>query len=175
MTAPIAHSDLETALFQAIHEFFEDRASPKPEDVKAGSDRDNEALSSGRLQLAATVLFLQMIAADHGSRHDEHKALLNILSRVLRIEGEKAAMVIRVAEEHVKKPLPRLLRLLRDRCSEPQKKKIVESMWRLAFADAELAGQEEYFVRKVAESLGLSRADLVETKILAREAFLATD
>jgi uncharacterized tellurite resistance protein B-like protein len=173
MTAPIAHSDLETALFQAIHEFFEDRANPNPEGARI--EGDNEALSGGRLQLAATVLFLQMIAADHGSRHDEHKALLNILSRVLRIEGEKAAMVIRVAEEHVKKPLPKLLRLLRERCSEPQKKKLVESMWRLAFADAELAGQEEYFVRKVAESLGLSRADLVETKILAREGFLATD
>jgi len=42
----------------------------------------------------------------------------------------------------------------------------------LAFADADLAGHEEYFVRKVSQSLGLSRADLIETKILAREAFL---
>jgi len=48
-------------------------------------------------------------------------------------------------------------------------------MWQLAFADAELAGQEEYFVRKVAGSLGLTTADLVETKILAREAFLSSD
>jgi uncharacterized tellurite resistance protein B-like protein len=42
----------------------------------------------------------------------------------------------------------------------------------LAFADAELVGHEEYFVRKVAESLGLTTADLVETKVQAREAFL---
>lgn len=161
------HSDIETALLQAIHEFFEERATPSPVPIP-----ESATVTDGRLQLATTVLFLQMIAADHGSRHDEHEALLGILARVLRIEGDRAAVIIRVAEEHVKKPLKKLLQVLRERCTRAQKKKVVESMWQMAFADAELAGQEEYFVRKVAESLGLTTADLVETKILAREAFL---
>ena len=169
MPANPAPSEIETALLHTIHEFFEERASatadPMPE---TGTVRD------GRLQLAATVLFLQMIAADHGARHDEHKTLLGVLARVLRVEGDEAAMIIRVAEQHVKRPLKKLLRVLRDRFTPAQKKKVVESMWQLAFADAELAGQEEYFVRKVAESLGLNTADLVETKILAREAFLGS-
>ena len=161
------HSDIETALLQAIHEFFEERATPSPVPIP-----ESATVTDGRLQLATTVLFLQMIAADHGSRHDEHEALLGILARVLRIEGDRAAVIIRVAEEHVKKPLKKLLQVLRERCTQAQKKKVVESMWQMAFADAELAGQEEYFVRKVAESLGLTTADLGETKILAREAFL---
>ena len=46
------------------------------------------------------------------------------------------------------------------------------SPWRIAFADAELAGHEEYLVRKIANQLGLSTADLVETKVRAREEFL---
>lgn len=170
MVAPMpdtpAHSEIETALLRTIHEFFEERAA-------AGPVPDEEAVTGGRLQLATTVLFLQMIAADHGSRHDEHKALLGVLARVLRVEGDQAALIIRVAEEHVKKPLKKLLNVLRERCTHAQRKKVVECLWQLAFADAELAGQEEYFVRKVAEALGLTTADLVETKILAREAFLS--
>lgn len=162
-----APSEIEAALLQAIHEFFEERTAATAEVVP-----EAETVRDGLLQLATTVLFLQMIAADHGSRHDEHKTLLGVLSRVLRVEGEQAAIIIRAAEQHVKKPLKKLLRVLRERCTPLQKKKVVESMWRLAFADAELAGQEEYFVRKVSESLGLSTADLVEAKILAREAFL---
>jgi uncharacterized tellurite resistance protein B-like protein len=169
MPADPVHSDIEAALLQAIHEFFEERATAAAAPPPAA---EGEAVTGGRLQLAATVLFLQMIAADHGSRHDEHQALLDVLSRVLRIEGEKAAIVIRVAEAQVKKPIKKLLRVLKERCTPAQKKKVVESMWQLAFADAELAGQEEYFVRKVAESLGLHTADLIETKVLAREAFL---
>ena len=163
---PPAPSEIERELLQTIHDFFEERTG-------AGEVADDEAITGGRLQLATTVLFLQMIAADHGSRHDEHKALLGILSRVLRIEGEKAEVIIRVAEEHVKKPLKKLLNVLRERCTQAQRKKVVECLWQLAFADAELAGQEEYFVRKVSEALGLSNADLIETKIVAREAFLA--
>jgi uncharacterized tellurite resistance protein B-like protein len=51
----------------------------------------------------------------------------------------------------------------------------LEALWRIAFADAELAGQEEYLVRKIALQLGLSTADLVETKVRAREEFLRED
>jgi uncharacterized tellurite resistance protein B-like protein len=54
----------------------------------------------------------------------------------------------------------------------PQRREIVLNLWRLAYADAELAGHEEYFVRKVALAIGLSNADLVETKVSARETFL---
>jgi len=94
------------------------------------------------------------------------------VSTSLRMDGQEAVTLIRLAEKHVKTPLPQLVQALRDRCTPAQLKSVVTSLWQLAFADADLAGHEEYFVRKIAESLGLSTADLVETKILAREAAL---
>jgi len=124
------------------------------------------------LQLATAILFLQMIAADRESKHDEHQALITAVSTSLRMDGQEAVTLIRLAEKHVKTPLPQLVQALRDRCTPAQLKSVVTSLWQLAFADADLAGHEEYFVRKIAESLGLSTADLVETKILAREAAL---
>lgn len=124
------------------------------------------------MQLATAILFLQMIAADRESKHDEHQALITAVSTSLRMDGQEAVTLIRLAEKHVKTPLPQLVQALRDRCTPAQLKSVVTSLWQLAFADADLAGHEEYFVRKIAESLGLSTADLVETKILAREAAL---
>jgi uncharacterized tellurite resistance protein B-like protein len=56
-----------------------------------------------------------------------------------------------------------------------QKRQLVESLWRIAFADAELAAHEEYLVRKIAGQLGLSTADLVETKVGTQEGFLRED
>jgi len=162
-----ARPGIEAALLDAIHHFFEERAT-------LTESKDDPARVTGRsLQLAATVLFLQMIAADQESRNDEHRTLLETVSRVLGVGGDDAVTIIRVAESHVKTPLPKLLRVLDLQCTVVQKKKIVESMWQLAFSDAELAGHEEYFVRKVAQALHLNNADLVETKILAREAFLS--
>lgn len=167
MSEPSTHNEIETALLRAIRQFFEERAALPAEPVEGEGP-----IGERTLQLATTVLFLQIIAADHESRHDEHEALVRAVARVLRIDGDAAARIIRVGEEHIKTPLPTLLRLLKDRCTKVQRKSVIESLWQLAYADAELAGHEEYFVRKVALSLDLSTADLVETKILAREAFL---
>jgi uncharacterized tellurite resistance protein B-like protein len=167
MSAQPPKSDLESALLSAIRQFFETGATPPVEAPDEG-----DTVTGRRLQLATTVLFLQMIAADRESKPDEHRALIAAVARVLRIDGGDAIIIIRLAEEHVKTPLPQLLRLLKERGTEAQVKNVVTNLWHLAFADAELAGHEEYFVRKVAQALGLSTADLVETKILAREAFL---
>ena len=52
-----------------------------------------------------------------------------------------------------------------------QKKLLVEQMWRVAFADAEILAHEEYLVRKVAGLLHLPLADFLEAKIRARDAF----
>jgi uncharacterized tellurite resistance protein B-like protein len=86
--------------------------------------------------------------------------------------GETAVRrVARAAEEQVERDasLPRLVTLLDERCSPDLKRKVVHCLWRIAFADAELAVHEEYLVRKISESLQLTRADLVEAKIRARE------
>ena len=52
---------------------------------------------------------------------------------------------------------------------------LVEALWRLAYSDAVLHGEEEYLVRKLATLLHLSTADLIETKLRAREGFLRED
>ena len=168
--------DLEKALLSAMRQFFEASApegATKPALVEEKEPEPSDAVTGRRLQLATAILFQQMIAADQGAKPEEHQAMLAAVGRVLGIDLGDAAIIISLGEKHVKTPLPQLLGLLKERCTLIQKKKVIESMWQLAFADAELAGHEEYFVRKVSRSLGLSTADLVETKILAREGFLA--
>ena len=160
-------AELESALLSAIRRFFETReTAPEP------APDESDTVTGRRLQLASAVLFLQMIAADQESKHDEHQTLVTAVMQVLRMDGKDAVILIRLAEKHVKTPLPQLLKALRERCSPAQIKRVVTSLWQLAFADSDLAGHEEYFVRKISGALGLTTADLVETKILAREAAL---
>ena len=82
---------------------------------------------------------------------------------------------MRVAEEALDRGVSFgavLVQRSQQECTVEQKRQLVESLWRIAYADAELAGHEEYLVRKIAGQLGLSTADLVETKVRAREEFL---
>jgi uncharacterized tellurite resistance protein B-like protein len=135
---------------------------------------DAGVISDRQLQLAAAVLMVSVVRADGESRQDEHRALDQGLAVALGLGSEEAAVVVRAAEEAVTKgeAFAAFVELLARQCSLEQRRRLVESLWRIAFADAELAGHEEYLVRKVAHRLGLASADLVETKVRAREALV---
>jgi uncharacterized tellurite resistance protein B-like protein len=134
-------------------------------------------ITARRLQLASAVLMVGVVRADFESRQDEHRVLERSLSRALDLHEDEAALVVRVAEEALARgaSFALLVAQLARECSIEQKRWLVESLWRIAYADAELAGHEEYLVRKIAGQLGLSTADLVETKVRAREDFLRED
>jgi len=134
-------------------------------------------ITDRQLQAAAAVLMVSVVRADQTSRQDEHRALEEAVSQALDLDAETTAVVLRAAEDALTRgaSFAAILQSLDAGCSVSQKRRLVEALWRIAFADAELAGQEEYLVRKVAGHLNLTTADIVETKIRAREKFLAED
>lgn len=133
------------------------------------------AASAGELQLAAAVLCLQAALADHQVRLDEQRTLRPALRRALGLQEAQLDALLRLAEQDAaERPLHELCRQL-GAWPLDARKKLVHGMWRVVLADAELEAHEEYVVRKTAELLGLSRADLIETKLRAREEFLAEE
>lgn len=154
---------MKDPLLRSLEELLAGRADvpePAPAQVKA----------------AVAVLAVQVLRADEKVRHDEHRALGHALQRVLGLSEAEADALVRHGEDDVAAGVAfgDVIAVLR-RSREDVRKKVVHALWRVAFADAELVGQEEYLVRKVAEHLGLTTADLVETKIRAREEFLESD
>src|SRR5512144_672952 len=160
---------LRAELVREIQDFLESQWPPAADGAATITER--------RLQLAAAVLMVCVLRADHESRQDEHRVLEHSLTRALDLTEEEAAVVVRAAEEAIARGVrfPAVVERLARGCSAGQKHGLVEALWRIAFADAELAGHEEYLVRKIAVQLGLSTADLVETKVRAREVFLRED
>jgi uncharacterized tellurite resistance protein B-like protein len=158
---------LRADLVREITDFLE---RSWPEATREGS----ATITDQQLRLAAAVLMVSVVRADRASRQDEHRALEGAVSQALDLDPEAAAVVVRAAEGAIARgaSFAAGLQRLQAGCSADQKKRLVESLWQIAFADAELAGQEEYLVRKIAGKLNLTTADLVETKIRARERFL---
>lgn len=161
---------LRNELVQEITDFLE---KEWPQATRDGS----AAITDRQLRLASAVLMVAVVRADRASRQDEHRALEKALSRALDLDEEEAVVVARAAEEAIARgaSFARTLQHIDAGCSHEQKRRLVEALWRIAFADAELAGQEEYLVRKIAGKLRLTTADLVETKVRAREKFLKED
>jgi uncharacterized tellurite resistance protein B-like protein len=160
---------LRAALLQEVRDFLESQFQG-PHALRR-PDPDWE------LQLAAAVLMVSLLRADHESRQDEHRALERGLRRVFRLGDDDATRLLRRAEEALAMGvgLADVVQVVDEASTLEQRKRIVQTLWRVAYADAELQGHEEYLVRKIADLLQLSTADLIETKVSAREAFLKED
>lgn len=160
--------DLDAAaraqLLQEIEDYFSGRVKlqPKP------------APNNREVRVATAVLLLELGRADMESRHDEHRAVARTLERVLQATPEQTAAIVRLAEEQVRasRPLHHFTTLIDRGFARAQKRELVEGLWRVAFADAEILAHEEYLIRKIADLIHLPFEDFLLAKIDAREAFL---
>lgn len=60
--------------------------------------------------------------------------------------------------------------LLNRHFSAEQKERIIEHLWRVAFADAKLSAWEQHLVRKVADLLYVPHSVYIAAKLRARDA-----
>ena len=123
------------------------------------------------LQVATTVLLVQVLRADLEIHVEEIDTLVRALEKVLGIDQHQAAQLVHVASRrvHSSEALPLATTLLDQHLSRKQRIELVEWLWRIAYADAEILAHEEYLIRKVAGLLSMSTADLIEAKVRAKE------
>ena len=140
------------------------------------SDESAESLhtvTERDLQVALIVMLVQVLRADLEIREEELEAVIGAVQEILGLDRAEATELMRVAahsardSEGMRLAVERLDRHLTRR----QRLQLLEWLWRIAFADAEILAQEEYLIRKVSELLGLTTADIIEAKVRAKEAF----
>ncbi len=155
-------AELEASLSQTIHAFFEQKLKPRRTRV---TDR--------QLQLATAVLLLEAARSDFDLRADEFNTILRAVGRIMGLTEDEASAVIRFAEEEVRQSrrLYEFTQLIDENYTAEQKKALVEHLWHVVFADAQIVASEEYIVRKIADLLNVPLADFLDAKIRARDSF----
>jgi uncharacterized tellurite resistance protein B-like protein len=130
-------------------------------------------LSERELQVATAVLLVQALRADLRIKEGETEVVVAGLEDVLGLEPGEALGLVKVAAQHARssEAMRGALAALDRSLNRVQRVQLVEWLWRIAFADAELVSQEEYLIRKISDLLSLSTADLIEAKVRAKEAF----
>ena len=124
------------------------------------------------LQVAIAVLLVQVLRADLAIRDEELAAVVKAVEEVLLLDPEASVALMRRAAHYALhgEAMRVALQRVDQHLTRAQRLELVEWLWRIAFADSEIVAQEEYVVRKVSETLGLSTADLIEAKVRAKEA-----
>ena len=125
-----------------------------------------------KLKIAACVLILEIAKSDYEFSDPEKEAVRDILRHNLAVAKEEIETVLRIAEKERSEnvDLYEYTSLINRNYSFEDKKKLVEMLWKIIYADGILDRYEDHLVHKVADLLHLSHEDLIEAKLKQKPA-----
>lgn len=144
-------------MFKNLKEFFENTLQQNNEETGTGTES---------LELAAAVLMLEISMADSDFADEERALIESIMKNNFHMDEEASRNIIQLAEQEVDHAvsLHDFTRLVNETLPPEKRVKIIELLWRVAFADAVLDKYEEYYIRKIAELLYVSHSDYIKAK-----------
>jgi uncharacterized tellurite resistance protein B-like protein len=124
------------------------------------------------LRRATAALFIEVSRADFEVKEEEREAILDAVQKVLGLEAEETAEILRVAEAEVDRSISlyEFTRVVDQGFSFEQKKEIMKRLWLVALSDAAIEKHEEHLLRKIARLIHLHHQDFIDAKLAARRA-----
>ena len=152
-------------MLNSIRDFFQQRVSS----IGGGRGSDNPEKA---LQLATASLLIEMSRADHHVDPAERKAIAAAVESFFGLSAQETAELVQMAESEMEGAtcLYEFTRLVDTHFSYDQKIKVVENLWRVAFADTGKHHYEEHLVRKIADLLHVSHKDFIRTRHVVEQA-----
>lgn len=150
-------------MFDTLKQFFFARVQPEAL-AQAPEQREHG------LRLAAAALLFEVVRADGEVKEEERTVMRAALQGTFGLGAAETAELTRLAEaeSHRAVSLYEFTHLIDQELSAEQKKRIVELLWLVAFADADKHAHEEHLVRKIASLLHVPHPDFIDAKIRAR-------
>lgn len=122
------------------------------------------------VQIATAVLLVEVSAADHHVDERESREIVESLESAFALSAEETAEIVAIAGRRSSEAvsLYEFTRLVDRSLSTEHKATIIELLFRVAFADGWLAGEEEQVIRKVATLLHVEHPAFIAAKLRAK-------
>ena len=127
--------------------------------------------SDHQLQLATIALFIEMMVQDGSEHKNEKEAVNKAIQSCFKIPTHKIDELFLLAEEELKQSADyfQFTQLINKNFNQPQKIKIIENLWLIAFSDSQLDDLEEHMVRKIAELIHVPHMQFIKAKHRAQK------
>ena len=145
-------------MLQHIATFFEQHLLPRG--AADGPDAERP------LRLAVAALLLEMTRMDESVQAQECAAVEAAVRAHFGLTADEARELIDLAEaqRHEATDYFRFTSLINQHYSPEQRVQVIEHLWRVAYADADLHHYEEHLVRKVADLLHVPHGAFIAAK-----------
>jgi len=146
-------------MIEAIREFFQKHLDPQHASAAQGGE-------DHLLKLATAALLVEMTQADFTERESETLAAAESVRRLFELPDVEIDALLELAREEVREgvSLHQFTSLINKSFDQSQKEKVIEMLWRVAYADGHKDKHEEYLVRKVADLLYVPHSVFIRTR-----------
>ena len=150
-------------MFDALRQLFQARVALPAE---APAEAREHAL-----RLAAAALMFEIVRADASVMDEELTVMRAALQSTFDLSAEETSELVQLAEAQSKaaSSLYEFTSLVDAGLDASQKKRVVELLWLVAFADGRKDAHEEHLVRRIAGLLHVPHPDFIDAKLRARE------
>lgn len=124
-----------------------------------------------RVQLASAALMVEVMYADEQVIHIEKKTIRHLLEERFNLSTSETTALLDLAEDekHDATDYYAFTSLLNQHCSQEEKIKLIEDLWRIAYSDDELDKHEEHLVRRLADLLHVPHHQFIRSKLNVAE------
>jgi uncharacterized tellurite resistance protein B-like protein len=124
------------------------------------------------LHLATAVLLVEVMRADPELRPAERQAVLQALDDKFGLAPDEVERLLELAEQASREATDyfRFTSKINAEFSVEQKVRMIEHMWRVAYADGQLSAHENHLMRRVSDLLYIPHGAYVNAKTRARQA-----
>ncbi len=126
--------------------------------------------STHDLHLATAVLLVEVMRADPALGPQERKAVVDALRTRFALAEDELARIVELAEEksRTSNDFFQFTDVINGAFTHPEKVRMVEHMWEVAFADGHLDAHENHLISKVAGLLHVTHGEYIAAKLHAR-------
>ena len=139
---------------------------------KPNFERLNQSEPAMAIELATAVLLVEISRADFDQDQAELDHIRALLLEHLSLSEQEIDDLLQQAHQEADHlvSVQHITRLMNEQLDQPGKRKVIEMMWSVVYADGDKHHYEEHLLRKVAELLYVSHEDFIRARHLAEQA-----
>jgi uncharacterized tellurite resistance protein B-like protein len=138
----------------------------------AAAARTDPRAEEHALQLATAVMLVEVMRSDSSFHPGEREAVLAALRDKFALDADEADQLTELARDTASRAtdLFTFTSRINTHFDMPKKLRMIEHMWRVAYADGHLSDHERHVMWRVADLLHVPKGAYVHAKMRARDA-----
>ncbi|MFA3790539.1 TerB family tellurite resistance protein [Aliiglaciecola sp. SL4] len=119
------------------------------------------------IELATAVLLFEIMRADGKFAESEQRTYQQILRTHFNLSDSELESLMKLSSDRAKQAVDyhQFTRIINQHCNMQEKRQILESLWRVAYADKHLDVHEINLIRRISDLLHIPHSEFIQSKL----------